>query len=268
MLSIKTTSLRKRTADKAINKIVEEHPEYETIARYLCDFQGQRWADSIRKQTKLDTASLMDAIKENGEYFGIKNVGFSSMDFQKATLEFTDEILNFLDTALRKDNFFDVERELIGNLFYGKPTSVNERKLTKATEPMFLKIFERNYLKFDELLEQLKDIKDGLDEETEIVFHDIEILFRLSALFRDFVPRTSDINKRDIYCIMSQAIDQLKYYPFDDDVKTVLQMKFKKENIYAICNKLKKHHDYVEKRYYTGLEALKWIFWGYTALEI
>lgn len=267
MLSLKTTSLRKRTADKAINNIVDEYPEYSTIAKYLCEFRGQVWAREVRKDAKLDTISLLEAIKDNGEYFGIRNVGFNPLEYQKTTLEITDEIINFFDDALHQDCFDSIERELIDELFYAKVSYTSERKLTPKIEPMFRKIFENNYHEFDELLSGAKALTDDMEEDIEVVYHDVEILFKLSSLFRDFAPRTSEINKKDVYYYMSQAIDQLEYYPFEKDVKTVMKKRFDNDNFLSICKSMRKHHDYVEKRYYVGLDALRWIFWGYTALE-
>lgn len=267
MLSLKTTSLRKRTADKAINNLVEDHPEYSTIAKYLCEFCGQVWAREVRRNAKLDTISLLEAIKENGEYFGIKNVGFNPLEYQKTTLENTDDIIDFFDDALNQDYFDSIERELIDELFYGKVSYTNERRLTPKIEPLFEKIFENNYLEFDKLLEDMEEMTADLEEEIEVVYHDVEILFKLSSLFRDFAPRTSEINKKDVCYYMSQAIDQLEYYPFEKDVKIVMKKRFNNDNILAICKSMRKHHDYVEKRYYVGLDALKWIFWGYTAFE-
>lgn len=267
MLSLKTTSLRKRTADKAINTIVDEHPEYATIAEYLCEYRGQVWARKVRVNANLDTASLLEAIKENGEYFGIQNVGFNPLEYQKTTLEVTDNIINFFYEALHQDYFDELEREIIDELFYGKMSYTNERKLTPKIEPMFLKIFENNYFEFETLLLNLKTLTVDLEEDIEVVYHDIEILFKLASLFRDFAPRTSEINKKDVYYYMSKAIDQLDYYPFEKDVKIVMKKRFNHDNFLAICKSMRKHHDYVEKRYEVGLDALRWIFWGYSALE-
>lgn len=267
MLNLKTTSSSKSKVNRVINEIVSKHPEYTAIAKYLCEFQGQIWASEIRKKTNLDTGSLLDAIQENSEYFGIKNVGYSSLEYQKATLQITDEILDYFDSILKDESFSDIEKELIDNLFYGKKANSTQYKLTSKIDLFFEKLFSKNYREFDVLLQKLDLFKITLDEDIEIVFHDIEILFKLSSLFRDFVPKTNEINKRDIYCLMSQAIDELEYYPFETEVKTVMQKSFERDNISTICNDLGKHHDYVERRYSLGLEALKWIFWGYTETD-
>lgn len=267
MLSLKTTSLRKRTADWAINNLVEEQPEYSTIAKYLCEFQGQIWAREVRKSAKLDTVSLLEAIKENGEYFGIRNVGFNPLEYQKTTLEATDEIIDFFDDALHQEYYDSIEKELIDELFYRKVSGISERKLTPKIEPMFKKIFENNYREFDALLSGTKAITSDLEEDIEVVYHDIEILFKLSSLFRDFTQKTPEINKKDVYYYMLQAIDQLKNFPFEKDVKTVMRKRFDNDNFSTVCKSMRKHHDYVEKRYYIGLDALRWIFWGYTSLE-
>ncbi len=267
MLTLKTTSSKKATANGVINEIVNHHPEYKTIARYLCEFQGQTWASEIRKKTGLDTGSLLDAIQENGEYFGIRNVGYSTLEYQRATLQITDEILDYFNSILNDNSFSDIEKELIDNLFYGKEAKSSHYKLASKIEPLFNKIFSENYHEFDILLKKLDSIDETLDEDIEIVFHDIEILFKLASLFRDFVPKTTEIDKRDIYCLMQQAINELKYYPFNADVKIVMQKSFERNNISTICNYLGKHHDYVERRYNFGLDALKWIFWGYTEID-
>lgn len=111
----------------------------------------------------------------------------------------------------------------------------------------------------------LQDIGSDLDEEIIIAFHDIEILFELASLFGYYHLRTEDINKNDVNETMLKLIKALDDYPFDNDVKKIVTLKFKGMKINKICEYLGKHHSYVEKRLEMGFEAFEWILWGYMA---
>ena len=266
MLSVKTTSLRKRSIDKAVNNIISIYPQYTQFVMALCTLQGQMWASKVRNAIKLDYNSLIEAIKENGEYFGIKNVGCSNLKYQDDSLEITDEIISFFDKVLHDKTILDKEEiAVFDEIFYSKKIVVNKRVATKIIEPALIKIFNKYNDSFLELNTKLQNIGNDLDEEIIIAFHDIEILFELSSLFGYYRLRTEDINIREINKTMAKLIKALNTYPFDNDVEQIINLKFKGMKINKISETLNKHHSYVEKRIKMGFEAFEWILWGYTA---
>lgn len=266
MIKLKTTNNSQIVANIILNKLEREHPEYKTILSFLSLYQLQVWASDSRKIIQMDIESLEEAILENGEYFGIKNIYHDSLGYQKKSLEITDEILLFFSKMFNDESLTKTEKKTLDAIFVSG-AKINSKTLKNNLPKALLKLFKKYNDDFLKYAEKLNSISEDLDIEMLIAYHDVEILFKLVGLLNSLNFRTMDINKKDVYQIMCKAIDMLEDYPFDEDVKEVMAYSFLGINHKQIGLKLNRHRDYVEARYKKGLEALQCIFWGYAFSE-
>lgn len=266
MQSLKTMSEWEHSANNIIKKMVTEYPEYETIANYTCAFPLQKWAKEIRKSMNIDITSLEDAINDNGTYFGIKNLYSESMNYQKMSLELTDEILEFFDNVFKDDELNERQKKIIDGIFYG----VGELKkslVAKELKNTLLQLFKKYNDSFLLYFDDISNINDTLEPEVLVAYHDIEILFKLTGLLGNYKCITFEIDRGDVYQIMKGTIKNLEKYPFEKDVEPIMIKKFYGKSDLGVSREICRHPDYIRVRYKKGLEALHSIFFGYTSVQ-
>lgn len=266
MINLKTTSTSQLVSNVVLNQFEREHPEYRTILSFLSFYPLQVWANESRKIIQMDIESLEEAILENGEYFGIKNVYHDSLGYQKKSLKITNEILLFFDKMLNDESLTKAEKKVIDSIFI-TGAKTNSKAIRNYLEKALLKLFPKYNDEFMKYANELNSVSADLDIETLIAYHDIEILFKLVGLLNSLNFKTMDINKKDVYQIMCEAINLLDDYPFDEDVKKIMAYSFVGMNHKQVALKIGRHRDYVEVRYRKGLEALECIFWGYASSD-
>lgn len=270
MNEIKTTSNRSNSANKVIKKIYLEHPEYEEICDYLCMYPLQKWASDIRKTINIDSYSLDQAIANSREYFGITNLYDGSMKYQKLSLKLTDEIMTFFECMFKDESLNNAQKNIIENLFIDSNKTIRAKEVSGKLEETLLILFEKYNEEFLEYLDDMIDINIELGSEMSILYHNTETLFKFVSVLKNSKKEydISAFDKEKLCNVMEDAIECLSNYPFLDNVKDVMDCKYRSYNNSKtgkyFANQGHGHNDYVKKRYEEGLEALHSIFWGYT----
>lgn len=265
MSELYTTSSNKCYCSKILNKIKQEHPEYESIITFLNGFALQRWASENRALLGLGLNSLEDAIISESEYFGLKIQG-NGLNYQKESLLITKKILSVLAKGVcDKKNFSIKELDIFNEIFFFSTTHcVTKYDITSNFEKIILKLCELHYQECDKLKKELDDISSKLDEEIAVAYHNTEILFLVSSLLGIERKYMFDIDSKELCNIIYCAVKSLENYPFDDGVDWVTIGRFKGKSPSRLSLTSGRHNDYIKKRYEEGLDALDAIFWGYT----
>lgn len=266
MQSLKTVSEWSHSANNIVKKMITEHPEYENIANYMCAYPLQKWAKEVRKNVNVDITSLEDAINENGTYFGIRNLYDESMNYQKMSLELTDEILEFFDEVFKDKDLNEEQKIIINGIFYGDEI-IDKNLLIREFEKTLLKLFKKYNDNFSLYFDDISNINSSLEPEILVAYHDIEILFKLTSLLGSFKCKTFEVNRGDVYQIMKGTIKNLNNYPFEKDIEPIMIKKFYGKSDLGVSREIGRHPDYIRARYKKGLEALHSIFFGYTSVQ-
>lgn len=272
MRTLKTTSNRSNSANKVIKKLVSEHPEYEEICDYLCMYPLQKWASNVRKSVNIDIYSLNQAITNNGEYFGIKNLYDGSMSYQKLSLKLTDEMITFFEDMFNDESLDKTQKSIIENLFLNSKKTIRAKEITSKFEETLLMLFEKYNDEFLKYLDDMVDINIELGSEISILYHNTEGLFNFATCLKNSKKgkyKFNDVDEEIVCRVIQNTIDCLTKYPFLDNVNIIMQRKYEGWNNSKIGKeelaKFKHgHNEYVTRRYEEGIEALHSIFWGYT----
>lgn len=264
-LTLYSLSEHRKHANKLINEIVEENKEYYNIAYCFCSYMVQKWALEKRKSIKIDLDDLRLAIDDNSDYFGIKT--HQKMDFQRQTLEITNEIIDEVENVLDacEDVLTVSEQRAFFDIFCDEPSSkyIVCNYFRDAAET----IFELYYQEFDRYIEELKAINSEIDEDIYIAYHDADNLIYIMANYRKGKKsdRDSNVDYKKAYETLEELIDAMDDYPFNENVNDVLLNYLKGYKEVEIAYRLGKSRTYTKRRKEEGIKILEILIWGISA---
>ena len=262
MIKLYTTSKNRKCAEKILNSYAVMYPEYEPFLKMLGEFPAQKWAEKVRNRVNIDLSAIDMAILEDSKFFGISINCDVTLSYHQSTLRTTSEIIDIFNERLKRLKVTDTQRKVINNIFFSDDT-ISKYYVQKEL-PDVLEIICKRIMPF--VMREYKKIQkkiDKIDDDTLVVFHDAEILFKLAKSFNAYSKKKNGIYRRDIHYIFEDIIDETKSYPFIDDIYTPLCAIYYGESIHKVCLNTRKHNDYVKKRYKEGIEVLNMIVWGY-----
>lgn len=262
MIKLYTTSASRMCAEKMLNAYAEEHVDCQMFLKMLGEFPAQKWAEEVRSKVKIDLSTIDLAILEDSKFFGISINSDVTLSYHQDTLKTTSSINNIFDEKLRKLKVTGIQKSVIENIFFGNNDISKyyiQKEFTNILDIICKRIMPVVMKEYNKIQKNIESI----DDETMVVFHDAEMLFKLAKSFNVYSKKTYGIYKKDVHYIFEDIIKELQTYPFTDDIYTPLYAVYYGESIHKVCLNIGKHNDYVKRRYDEGIEALNMIIWGY-----
>ena len=246
-------------AEKIIEEIIEENEDYYNAARIFCMYPAQKWAQTTRKELKLDAASLQKALDSDTEYFGI--YARSNLSLQLKNLKLTDEILKYVEFIIFSSALSNPEKAVIDAVFTNGKTS--KYLLNQYLKPAMLKLFEESYREFDRYTEKINHFVEEVDDELYVAYHSIEDFLYSVRQMKDDRIHSYDLNSKITFSTMKEAINTLKKYPYSKDVYRIVSSIFCGKAESSIAKDLNRSRTYVHSHCVDGYKALNILFWGY-----
>ena len=247
-------------AEKVIQDIVDKNSKYYNAARFFSMYPAQKWADSVRKELKLDSDSLQKALDEETEYFGIYTC--ENLSVQHKNLRLTDEMSKYVESCLLSVPLSPSEKAVVDAIFYNRKTS--KYLVNRYLKSAMTKLLENSYEQFDKYAEKIEQIVKEVDDDLYFAYHSIEdFLYSVRKMKEDRV-RSYDVNSKVAFSAMKDAINALKKYPFSKDVHRIISSTFCDKTEMEIAKDLNRSRTYVRSHMQDGYKALSILFWGYS----
>ncbi len=253
-INVISVSKHRVSAEKLINEIKEDYPEYHDFLKCLATYSAQSWALNCRTKLNINLEYLTNF--ESDYYFGIEN---NHVNIQKDILALSDEMMADM-------------RKIIINKKYDALQSVHSQVNSEYSTYLFNKNYKNQLLdackkyskRFKTKHRKLLKIYDSLDDELRVAYQDTDYLLRLLPILSDpkryGVETEYDLAADEI----KKCLECLKSYPDNGEILyRILKQYAYGNSILKISKSIGKSRTFTDARLNQGIELIAYILWGY-----
>ena len=260
---VPTKSSKKTLARKTINKLLNEHPEWQDLLLSLVCYPIQVWASDCRN--KLNFNLINELALDNASVMGITNK--EVIKRQIKLNKSTNRIICFIGSSLRQISMNDKDCEILGIIHGNIEKEITNYRFVREYENALIKFCKKYNDEFKKMYKKIQDEFEKIDDDNQYTYNNTDLLLKLKKKLKYLVA--NEINTGEALKQINLCIKQLDSFIMNGkDMSKVIKMYSDGKTEENIMQELNKSRVYVRDRKHEGIKALSYIIWGYSTKNI